>query len=81
MTKREAASHILAGAAVLWPAALCTIQGLTLSPLEQALARSFCGQTQISIMGHCPACLTGAAALLLAAAMVRLAPNHAQPRR
>lgn len=82
MTKREAASHILAGAGALWPAGLCAIEALTRSPLEHALAGSICGDaaSPATVLGHCPACLAGATALLLAAAMVRFTPALARRR-
>lgn len=82
MTKREAAPHILAGAAALWPVALCTLEALTRTPLERALAESVCGEllSTSAGMSHCAACYGGAATLLLAAILVRFTASSAWRR-
>lgn len=80
MTKREAASHILAGAAALWSVGFCAFAMFSTSPLERAMTASICGDTAnpATMLGQCPACLAGAAALLLAAAIVYLLPSSAR---
>jgi len=78
-TRTNVASALIAAAAV-WPTALCTITDAMASPLQRALQTSWCGaEPQASVLlGHCPACWSGAAAFLLAAILVLAAPI---PRR
>ncbi len=67
-------------AAAAWPTALCAITEAMTTPLQRALQTSWCGGApqSLELLGHCPACWSGAAAFLLAAAFVLGAPS---PRR
>lgn len=69
------ASAFAAGAAA-WPTALCAITDAMMTPLQRALQTSWCGGApeSLEILGHCPACWSGAATLLLAAAFTMSAP-------
>ena len=64
-------------AAAAWPTALCAITDAMMTPLQRALQTSWCGAAPdaLEILGHCPACWSGAAALLLAALLVACAPT------
>jgi hypothetical protein len=62
----------LLAAASAWPSLLCAFAGALRSPYEQALSSAWCGaapRTAFQILGHCPACWSGALALALAAAL------------
>lgn len=78
--KRMGAASLLAGAGALWPNALCAVTDAMLTPYQRALNAAWCGggQPALEMLGHCPACWAGAAAFLIAAAMM-LAPSR--PRR
>lgn len=67
-------------AAAAWPTLLCTITNAMATPLQRALQTSWCGagQQALEVLGHCPACWSGAAAFVLAAALAIGAPS---PRR
>lgn len=66
-----AASAMFVSAA-LWPNVLCALTELTASPLERALATAWCGAAPqaYAVLGHCPACWTGASAFVLAGLMM-----------
>lgn len=66
-----------AAAAAAWPTALCAITDAMMTPLQRALPTSWCGGAPdaLEFLGHCPACWSGAAALLLAAAYTLSAPT------
>ena len=69
--KRAArAALVLSGAGAAWPSVYGALTAFTLSPLERALRASWCGAAPhqaFEVLGHCPACWSGAAALFLAA--------------
>jgi len=80
--KRVTVASVLAAAGTVWPAALCTITDAMRSPYQRALDAAWCGagQARFEVLGHCPACWAGAAALLLAAAVMlshRQSPQRA----
>lgn len=79
-TRAYVASVFVAGAA-LWPTALCAITYAMATPLQRALQTSWCGAgpQSLEVLGHCPACWSGAAAFLLGAAFA-LAPNSRRLR-
>jgi len=58
-------------AAALWPTALCAITDAAATPLQRAMQGAWCGAgpQAFEVLGHCPACWSGAAAFLLAAAI------------
>ena len=78
-TRIKVASAFVAASAV-WPTTLCAITDAMATPLQRALQMSWCGSAPQSLefLGHCPACWSGAAAFLLAAALATGAPI---PRR
>jgi hypothetical protein len=67
-------------AAALWPTALCAVTDALATPLQRALQTSWCGAgpQSFEVLGHCPACWSGAAAFLLGAIFAIAAPI---PRR
>ncbi len=67
----------LVAAAAAWPPALCAITNAMMTPLQRALQTSWCGGAPdaLETLGHCPACWSGAAALLLAALLAACAPT------
>lgn len=75
--KRMGAASFLAGAGALWPTAFCAVTDAMLTPYQRALSAAWCGagEPAFEFLGHCPACWAGAAAFLIAAAMM-LAPNR-----
>jgi hypothetical protein len=79
--KRVGAASMLASAGALWPTAFCAVTDAMLTPYQRALSAAWCGagDPAVEFLGHCPACWAGAAAFLIAAAMM-LAPSR-QPRR
>jgi hypothetical protein len=72
------AALVLAGAAALWPALLCSVTDALRTPYERALTSAWCGSTPASVefLGHCGACWGGAATLAIAALLVAYAPNR-----
>lgn len=73
----ERAAWVLFAAGAAWPAAFGALTALTMSPLDRTLRASWCGaapHTAYELLGHCPACWTGAAALFLAG--LWLLANH-----
>lgn len=53
-----------------WPWIFDAVRDLFLSPYERALRTAWCGfapHAQLEVLGHCPACWAGSAALLLGA--------------
>lgn len=79
--RRTALALVTAGAA--WPSLLCAITDAMATPLQRALQTSWCGAgpQAFDLFGHCPACWSGGAAFILAAAMVIRAPNAVPSRR
>ena len=77
---RNNVAFAFVAAAAAWPTALCAITDAMMTPLQRALHTSWCGDAPqaLELLGHCPACWSGAAALLLAAAYTMNAPA---PRR
>lgn len=71
------ASAFVAAAAV-WPPALCVVTEAMATPLQRAMRDAWCGAgpQALEFLGHCPACWSGAAAFLLAAAMVASSPRR-----
>lgn len=67
----------LLAAAGAWPTALCTLTETMASPLQRAMQTAWCGAAPQTMLGHCPACWSGMAAFMLAAALVALAPRRA----
>ncbi|MDZ4690831.1 hypothetical protein [Terricaulis sp.] len=69
-------------AAAAWPSALCAITDAMATPLQRALQSAWCGAGPQApeFLGHCPACWSGTAAFLLAAAFVIYTPSR-QGRR
>lgn len=74
---RTYVASVFVAAAALWPAALCAITYAMATPLQRALKTSWCGAgpQSLGILGHCPACWSGAAAFLLGAAFALAAPS------
>ena len=74
---RNNVAFAFVAAAAAWPTALCAITDAMMTPLQRALQTSWCGGAThaYEILGHCPACWSGAAALLLAAAYTLNAPT------
>ena len=70
--RRVYAASTLAAAAAAWPTMLCTLTELTATPLERALRSAWCGAgpQAATFLGHCAACWSGSAALMIAATMV-----------
>ncbi len=71
--KQAAWTLVAAGAA--WPSAYGALTFLAMSPLERTLSSSWCGAAPhraLEILGHCPACWAGAAAFMLAGAVLLL---------
>jgi hypothetical protein len=67
----ERAAWALNVAGAAWPSAFGALSSLAMSPLQRALRASWCGpapHVALEILGHCPVCWTGAAALALAGA-------------
>jgi len=63
----------LAAAGALWPTAYCSLTYWMASPIERAMQTGgYCGAAPqaFEILGHCPACWSGAAAFFIAAAAV-----------
>lgn len=75
--KRIGAASVLTGAGALWPTAFCAVTDALLTPYQRALSAAWCGagEPTLEFLGHCPACWAGAAAFLIAAAMM-LAPSR-----
>lgn len=75
--KRMGAASLLAGAGALWPTAFCAATDAMLPPYQRALDAAWCGggQATFEFLGHCPACWAGAAAFLIAAALM-LGPSR-----
>lgn len=73
----------LAGAAALWPAALCFVTDALRTPYERALTSAWCGSTPASpeFLEHCAACWGGAATLMIAALLLAYAPNRPPARQ
>ena len=59
------------GAAAVWPSALCALTEAMATPLQRAMREAVCGAgpQAFEFLGHCPACWSGAAAFLIAAAL------------
>lgn len=75
-TRFDVASAFIVAAAA-WPPALCAITEAMATPLQRAMRDAWCGagpQT-LEFLGHCPACWSGAAAFLVAAAMSAPSPR------
>ncbi len=73
MPNRYVTSLALALAALAWPSLYEFASALGASPLERALNLARCGDLHGSaFIGHCPACWSGAAALLAASGLVLL---------
>ena len=73
-------------AALAWPGLAGALIKATLSPYERALQTAWCGgplHESYVLLGHCPACWLGSAALLIAAVMVVVASRAVAltPRR
>lgn len=69
---RKRLALTLFAAAAAWPSLYGGLATLTLSPLERAMAASWCGATpheSIAIFGHCLICWSGAVVLALAGAL------------
>ena len=68
----------LSAAAAVWPSALCAISDAMASPLQRAMAASWCGGApqQLTLLGHCPACWSGAATFVLGAMLVLAWPSR-----
>lgn len=81
-TQRARKNAVLAllTAAAAWPAALCALSDAMATPLQRALASSWCGAPPQALLGHCAACWSGAAMFALAAAFVALAPKLSAAR-
>ena len=75
--KRIGAATLLASAGALWPTAFCAATDAMLTPYQRALDAAWCGGSQATfeVLGHCPACWAGAAAFLIAAALM-LSPSR-----
>lgn len=81
-TPRARTNAVLAllSAAAAWPAALCALSDALATPLQRALASSWCGAAPQLMLGHCAACWSGAAMFVLAAALVARAPGPSAAR-
>jgi hypothetical protein len=77
---RTYVASVFVAAAALWPTALCAVTYAMATPLQRALQTSWCGAgpQSLEVLGHCPACWSGATAFLLGAAFALAAPS---PRR
>lgn len=79
---RNSVAFAFVAAAAAWPTALCAITNAMMTPLQRALQTSWCGGAPhaLELLGHCPACWSGATALLLAAAYMLNAPSSQRRR-
>jgi hypothetical protein len=77
---RTIAASALAALGLAWPTILCAITDALQTPVQRAMASSWCGggPQAAEFLGHCAACWIGAGALLAAAAALKLGVN---PRR
>lgn len=66
-----AAALALFVAAAAWPGAYGMLAAAAMSPLQRALAASWCGApTHAALLGHCAPCWVGAALFAAAGALV-----------
>ncbi|HVY84561.1 MAG TPA: hypothetical protein VG943_05480 [Caulobacterales bacterium] len=85
LTKISAIFMALAGA---WPGVVCVVRQAFMSPIDRLLSAhgAWCGaptQPALTLLGHCPACWTGALSFVAAAALARfsLKPRPQRVRR
>ena len=83
-TRAKLGALALFAAGAAWPFIYDKLALLAMSPLERALRSSYCGgapHAVFQVLGHCLPCWAGAAALVLASALLSRPTPTAAPRR